>query len=52
MNMDEAVSLFTGIKQIEHLKGFDKTQALVVISDQPLPCTLLNIASVFYDSPV
>lgn len=50
--MDQGIPLFTGQKQIEYIKGFDASQKIVCVSDQPLPCTILSISPVFYASPV
>ena len=41
--MDQAISLFTGDKQIEFDGGYDTDGFVTVIQDQPLPLTLLGI---------
>lgn len=50
-NMDEGLPLFTGIKEILEPEGFDQSKQLTVVSDQPLPLTLLSITAAFYASP-
>lgn len=41
--MDQAITLFTGDKQIEFDSGFDTDGFVTVVQDQPLPLTLLGI---------
>ncbi len=41
--MDQAITLFTGDKQIEFDGGYDTDGFVTVIQDQPLPLTLLGI---------
>tara|TARA_R110000822_G_C15166994_1_gene478896 strand:+ start:109 stop:426 length:318 start_codon:yes stop_codon:yes gene_type:complete len=41
MNMDEAVPLFTGDKNIEFPGGFDDNDRIYVQQTQPLPMTVL-----------
>lgn len=42
-NMGQAVTLFTGDKQIEFAGGFDTDGFITIVQDQPLPLTLLGI---------
>lgn len=50
-NMDEGLPLFTGIKEIHSPDGFSQSKQLVVVSDQPLPLTLMSLTIAFYASP-
>jgi hypothetical protein len=43
MNMDEAVPLFTGDKEIEFPGGFDDDDRIYVRQTQPLPMTVLAL---------
>lgn len=43
MNMDTAIPLFTGDKEIEFPGGFDDDAKLYVRQDQPLPMTILAL---------
>ena len=41
--MDQAVSLFTGDKEVEFRGGFEDDEQIVVRQTQPLPLTVLAI---------
>ena len=43
MNMDEAVPLFTGDKEISFPSGYDNNPRIVVRQNQPLPMTISAI---------
>jgi hypothetical protein len=43
MAMDQAVSLFTGDKDIEFAGGFEEDDRIFVAQSQPLPLTVLAL---------
>ena len=41
--MDQPLDLYTGDKTIEFTSGYDSDGFIYVVSDQPLPLTVLSI---------